>query len=105
MLRVMGLSKFQPPCQWRRIKDFDATIVAKSDNFYGFHILHVFVNYIDIIPCTIFETGCTAWSCCSCIPYRAAVALCFALFLDSEMRLYSPLYGVAQSVAHKQSVI
>ena len=85
--------------------NFEATIVDKFDNFYGFGMLYMPINFIDTIPCTIFETGCTAWSCCSCIPYRAAVALCFALFLDSEMRLYSPLYGVAQSVAHKQSVI
>jgi hypothetical protein len=101
----MELSKFRAPDQWRRIMNFDATIVAEFDNFYGFGMLYMRISFIDTIPCTIFETGCTAWSCCSCIPYSAAVALCCALFPDSEMGLYSPLYGVAQPAAHMQSVI
>jgi hypothetical protein len=78
----MGLSKFQPPCQWRLITDFDAIIVGKFDNLYGFRFLHVLVNFTDSIPHTIFEAGCTAWSCCSCIPYCGGVALCFALLPD-----------------------
>ena len=81
--------------QWRRIMNFDANLLAEFDNFYGFYILHLLVYFIYTIPHPIFETGCAAWSCCSCIPYCAGVALYFALLPHPWMRLHSPLYGVA----------